>query len=72
MERNLTIRDKGHFEITEGNKRYRLSYELFKSRLTVEDEEGNKVSIDKRNGRIVIDRHNTNVDWHRENKEERH
>lgn len=51
--------------ITEGNKGYPLSVKLFKSRIVIEDKEGNKVAIDKRDNWIKIERWG-NVDWHRE------
>ncbi|MGB8216180.1 MAG: hypothetical protein WCE94_02670 [Candidatus Methanoperedens sp.] len=51
--------------ITEGNKDYPLSVKLFKSRIVIEDKEGNKVAIDKRDNRIKVERWG-NVDWHRE------
>jgi len=66
MANNLKDGDEGEFEIVEGSITYKLRYKLHKSRLTIEDMDGNTVSIDKRKGRIAIDRHNTNVDWHRE------
>lgn len=54
-------------EITEGNREYSLTLKLFKSRLVIEDGEGNKVAIDKRDNWIKIERWG-NVDWHREEK----
>ena len=52
-------------DITEGDKEYPLTLKLFKSRLVIEDNEGNKVAIDKRDNWIKIERWG-NVDWHRE------
>lgn len=56
---------KKEITITEGNKDYPLSVKLFKSRIVIEDKEGNKVAIDKRDNWIKIERWG-NVDWHRE------
>jgi len=65
--KNLVEGDEGSFEITEhGSKVYKMRYKLLKTSLNVYDEDGNFISIDKRKGRIVINRHKTNVDWHRE------
>lgn len=61
------LRDTWRVAITEGNKKYSLTLTLFKSRLNIEDEEGNKIAVDKRDGCIKIERWG-NVDWHRENK----
>jgi hypothetical protein len=68
MIKDLDTDDEGSFEITEGNTKYKMRYKLFKSSLTVYDMEGNLISIDKRKGRIVINRHGRSktVDWHRE------
>ena len=63
---DLVENDEGYFDIIEGDTKYKLKYKLHKSRLTIYDTEGNMVSIDKRRGRIAIDRHGTKVDWHRE------
>jgi hypothetical protein len=54
-------------EITEGSKTYRLHLTLFKSRLNIEDEEGNKVAVDKRDGKIKIEPWG-NVEFHRTNR----
>ncbi|MCZ7382718.1 MAG: hypothetical protein O8C64_14250 [Candidatus Methanoperedens sp.] len=50
--------------ITEGSKDYPLILKLFKSRLVVEDKEGNRIAIDKRDNWIKIEK-SGNVDWHR-------
>lgn len=56
------------FEITEaGDKAYPMHMTLFKSRLVIEDEDGNKVAVDKRKGRIALQKWG-NVRWHRENR----
>lgn len=65
MKKDLFEGDEGDFEIIEGNTKYRLHYVLHKSRLSIRDANGNLVSIDKRKGRIVIQRRG-NVGWHRE------
>jgi len=44
---------------------YNLTLTHFKSRLNIEDEEGNKIAVDKRDGCIKIEKWG-NVDWHRE------
>ena len=56
------------FSITEGGKKYNLTAKLYKSRLDVEDEEGNKLAIDKRDGAIKIERLHGTIEWHRENR----
>ena len=66
MKKDLSVGDEGNFRIVEGSNEYDLKYKMHKSRLTIFDYEGNVVSIDKRKGKIAIDRHGTNVDWHRE------
>ena len=67
MKKDLVKGDEGDFEIIEGNTPYRLHYKLWKSRLSIRDDNGNLVSIDKRMGKIVIHRRR-NVYWHREPK----
>ncbi len=59
--------DERKVQIIEGLKEYTLTEKWFKSRIVFEDEEGNKVAIDKRDGWIKIQR-SGNVDWHREPK----
>ena len=54
-------------EITEGGKTYTLTLKLFKSRLNIEDEHGNKIAVDKRDKWIKIQRWG-NVEWHREGR----
>lgn len=54
-------------EITEGGKTYKLHLTLFKSRLDVKDEEGNKIAVDKRDGIIKIEPWG-NVEFHRQNR----
>ena len=51
-------------EIVEGDKTYKLHLILFKSRLNIMDEEGNKIAIDKRDGKFVIEPWGT-VEFHR-------
>ena len=46
---------KKEIEITEGEKTYKLHLTLFKSRLNIEDEAGNKIAVDKRDGKINIE-----------------
>lgn len=66
MIKNLFKGDEGKFKIVEaGDMPYNLTYKLYKSRLTISDDEDNSISIDKRNGRIAIQRRG-NVEWHRE------
>ena len=76
MKKDLSIGDEGNFHLVEGKNEYDLRYEMHKSRLTIFDYEGNIISIDKRKGRIVVDRHGTKVYWHREwdlkNEEEKY
>jgi hypothetical protein len=55
-------------EITEASKTYKLHLTLFKSRLNVEDTEGNKIAIDKRDGKIAIQKWG-NVEFHRDNQQ---
>lgn len=50
--------------ITEGNKDYPLKLELYKSRLIIKDDEGNKIAVDKRDNWIKIQPWG-NVAWHR-------
>ncbi len=56
--------DKWDIEIIEGIKPYTLHLTLFKSRLNIEDDKGNKIAIDKRDNSIKIQRWG-NVEWHR-------
>lgn len=49
------------------DKMFPLHLTLFKSRLVVEDNEGNRIAVDKRQGRIAIERRGK-VDWHREKR----
>ncbi len=58
------ISGRWDIEITEGSKTYKLHLTLFKSRLNIEDEEGNKIAVDKRDGKIVLEPWG-NVDFHR-------
>ncbi|MGD0977878.1 MAG: hypothetical protein ABR962_01925 [Candidatus Bathyarchaeia archaeon] len=67
MTRGVPGRGTWKVEIVEGDKKYTLKLELFKSRLNIEDEEGNKIAVDKRDGCIKIERWG-NVEWHREKK----
>jgi len=62
------VRWKRDIEIVEaGNVRYTLHLKLVKSRLIIQDGEGNRIAVDKRKGRIAIERRG-NVDWHREKR----
>jgi len=54
-------------KITEGGKSYTLTLKLFKSRLNIEDEDGNRIAVDKRDNWIKIERWG-NVNWHREKR----
>ncbi|MFO7618080.1 MAG: hypothetical protein R6W91_00205 [Thermoplasmata archaeon] len=70
-EKNLELGDYGTFVITEhGKKESKMNYFLQKTSLVLEDEEGNKIWIDKRDGCIKIKRRpnlDESVNWHREN-----
>jgi hypothetical protein len=59
------IGDKWIVTINEGGIDYNLIIRLYKSRLNIEDEEGNKIAVDKRRGKIKIQKWG-NVEWHRE------
>jgi len=59
------LRNTWQIDITEGDKEYILTLKLYKSRLVIEDKEGNKIAVDKRDDWIKIERWG-NVDWHRE------
>ena len=59
------LMDERKVKIIEGSKEYTLTEKWYKSRIVFEDEEGNKVAIDKRDNWIKIQRWR-NVDWHRE------
>ena len=59
------LRKTWKVDITEGNKTYTLTLKLYKSQLNIEDEDGNKIEVDKRDNWIKIQRRG-NVDWHRE------
>ena len=48
------LREEREVRTIEGSKRYTLTERWFKSRMVFEDEEGNKVAIDKRDGCIKI------------------
>jgi len=61
------VNKKWDIEITEGNKTYKLHLTLFKSRLDIEDEQGNKIAVDKRDRKIVIEPWG-NVEFHREDR----
>lgn len=52
-------------EIVEGDINYPLTIERKKSRVVVYDEQGNRAAIDKRKGKIRIER-TGDVEWHRE------
>jgi hypothetical protein len=55
------------FDIVEaGDHHYPMEAILYQSRLVIKDDEGNRIAIDKRNGRIAIER-SGNVNWHRVN-----
>jgi hypothetical protein len=59
--------DERKVRIIEGSKGYTLTEKWLKSRIVFEDEDGNRVAIDKRDNWIKIQR-SGNVDWHREPK----
>jgi hypothetical protein len=60
------VRWRKKFTIIEaGDKKFPMTANLYKSRLVIEDEDGNSVAVDKREGRIALER-NGNVEWHRE------
>jgi hypothetical protein len=61
------IQWKRDIEIIEGSKSYKLHLTLFKSRLDIEDDEGNKIAVDKRDDAIKIEPWG-NVKFHRENR----
>jgi hypothetical protein len=52
-------------QIVEKGKPFALRLTLFKSRLVVSDAEDNWIAVDKRKGRMAIERRG-NVDWHLE------
>jgi hypothetical protein len=54
-------------DITEGGKTYKLHLTLFKSRLNIEDTEGNKIAVDKRDDKIVIEPWGM-VEFHRQDR----
>ena len=58
------LRCEWKFSIIEGGKKYNLTAKLFKSRLNIEDEDGNKIAVDKREKKIRIQKWG-DVDWHR-------
>jgi hypothetical protein len=58
------LKNEWDIEITEGDKPYTLHLQLFKSRLNIDDGQGNKIAIDKRDNAIKIQRWG-NVEWHR-------
>jgi len=64
------LRNIWQVDITEANIKYALTLKLFKSRLNIEGGEGNKTAVDKRDGRIRIERWG-NVDWRRESRHRR-
>lgn len=67
--KDLKQGDQGNFVIIEsGSQVFPMKYTLHKTRLTIEDEDGNKIAIDKRKGRIVIQRWG-DVDWHRKKED---
>lgn len=57
------------FTITEGSTVYPMRLRLVKSSLVIEDHDGNRVTIDKRKGKILVKRKG-NVEWHREKRAE--
>ncbi len=59
------LKDEREIKLIEGKKEYLLKETVFKSRIVIEDTEGNRVAIDKRDGWIKVERRG-NVDWHRE------
>lgn len=61
------LRKTWQVNIIEGGKEYTLILKLYKSRLNIEDKEGNKIAVDKRDGCIKIEKWG-DVDWHREGR----
>lgn len=56
-------------EIVEGSKPYTLHLKLFKSRLNILDDEGNGIAVDKRDGKIKIERlGKEKVEFHKEDR----
>jgi len=61
------IIDERDVKIIEGNKEYTLKETVYKSRIVIKDEDGNRVAIDKRKGKIKVERRGK-VEWHKEKK----
>ena len=59
------LRSAWRFSIVEREKEYHLTAKLYRSKLVIEDELGNKIAINKRRKTIKIERWK-NVEWHEE------
>ena len=59
------LRSAWRFQLVEHEKEYYLTAKLFRSRLVIEDEQGNKIAVNKRLNAIKIDRFGK-VYWHGE------
>ncbi len=58
----LKINSAWKFLITNRDKQYWLKAKLYKSKLVIEDELGNKIAIHKRLKQLIIEREG-NVEW---------
>lgn len=61
-ENELELRSAWTFSVVNREKEYYLTAKLYKSKLVIEDELGNKIAINKRLKEIKIERWG-NVDW---------
>lgn len=61
-ENELELRSAWTFSVVSREKEYYLTAKLYKSKLVIEDELGNKIAINKRLKEIKIERWG-NVDW---------
>lgn len=59
------LRSAWSFPLIEREKEYYLTAKLFRSRLVIEDERGNKIAVNKRSKSIKIERWG-NVEWYGE------
>ena len=58
----LKINSAWNFLVTNRDKQYWLKAKLYKSKLVIEDELGNKIAIHKRLKQLIIEREG-NVEW---------
>lgn len=58
----LKINSAWNFLVTNRDKQYWLKAKLYKSKLVIEDESGNKIAIHKRLKQLIIEREG-NVEW---------